>query len=192
MRLRALILALALPLTASAAPRELHFFGGAGQNPSNLHGHSFFRTVTFELTFSPPRLMQRLRLRDTEVGAAVSYHDIRQPRSWFGHTFGDPDDSVRGESLYLFARHVWRPRGDVRPFVDLGTGPMWSNRRVPAATSRLNFNSQLGVGATLFANSRWPLMAGYRFAHISNGGLTGRNPGLDVHMVFVGTTLKKW
>ena len=76
-------------------------------------------------------------------------------------------------------------------YPDLGTGPMWANRRVPAATSRFNFNSQLGVGVTLFATSRWPLLAGYRFEHISNNGFTERNPKLDVHTVFFGTTLHR-
>jgi Lipid A 3-O-deacylase (PagL) len=194
MKLRALLVSLvaALPV-AAATPTAFNLFATDGQNPDNVHGHSSFHSITFELTYpEPPRLPRRLRLRDTEVGAAVSYHDIHQPRSWFGHRYGDPDDAVRGESLFLFARHHWRMAGDVRPFVDLGTGPMWSNRRVPAATSRLNANSQLGLGVTVFASRRWPVIAGYRFEHISNGGFTGRNPGLDIHSFFVGTTIRKW
>jgi hypothetical protein len=194
MNIRALVLAMLVALPAAAAtPRAFNLYLGAGQNPSNFHGHSNFRTITFEKTFAAPRLVERwTHLHDLEGGAAISYHDIRQPRSWFGHRYGDPDDSVRGESLLLFVRKQWRSGSDVRPFIDLGTGPMWSNRRVPAATSRGNFNSQLGLGATLFASSRWPLLAGYRFQHISNGGFTGRNPGLDVHSFFVGTTLHSW
>lgn len=182
----------ALPL-AAATPNALNLFANEGQNPDNVHGHSSFHTITFELTFPKPQRLERWRfLRDTETGAAVSYHDIRQPRSWFGHRYGDPDDSVRGESLYVFARRHWWPAGNVSPFVDLGTGPMWSNRRVPAATSRLNFNSQMGLGVALFPASRWPIIAGYRFQHISNGGFTGRNPGLDVHSFFAGTTIRRW
>lgn len=193
MNLRASLLALLVALPAAAAtPRAFSLYVSAGRNPSNVHGSSDFRTVTFEMTFDEPLLQRWAHLHDTEAGAAISYHQIHQPRSWFGHTYGDPDDAVRGESLFVFARHQWRPTSDTRPFVDLGTGPMWANRRVPAATSRFNFDSQLGVGVTLFATSRWPLMAGYRFSHISNGGATGRNPGLDVHVVFVGTTLRQW
>jgi hypothetical protein len=195
MKLRLSLLVL-LALPAAAAPRAFNLYLGGGANPSNFHGHSTFRTITFELTFDQPRV-ERLARRwlhvgDLEVGTAVSYHDIRQPRSWFGHTYGDPDDSVRGESLFLFARKQWRATSDVRPFVDLGSGPMWANRRVPAATSRFNFDSQLGLGATFFATSRWPVLAVYRFQHISNGGFTGRNPGLDIHSFFVGTTLRRW
>jgi len=194
MKIRAVLFSLvaALPL-AAATPTAFNVFATDGQNPDNVHGHSSFHTITFELTYPEPRRLQRWsRLHDTEVGAAISYHDIHQPRSWFGHRYGDPDDAVRAESLFLFARHYWRAAGDFRPFVDLGTGPMWSNRRVPAATSRLNANSQMGAGVTLFASSRWPIIAGYRFQHISNGGFTGRNPGLDIHSFFAGTTIRRW
>jgi hypothetical protein len=68
---------------------------------------------------------------------------------------------------------------------------MWSNRRVPAATSRFNMNSQAGFGAILFARSRAPIHVGYRFSHISNGGLTGRNPGLEVHQAIIGVRVKR-
>src|SRR3954454_50231 len=169
MNLRASFLALLMALPAAAAtPRDFNLYASAGRNPRNVHGSSEFRTVTFEMTFDEPLLRRWARLYDTEAGAALSYHQIHQPRSWFGHTYGDPDDAVRGESLILFARHQWRTKSDMRPFVDLGTGPMWANRRVPAATARLNFDSQLGVGVMFFATSRWPLLAGYRFSHISN------------------------
>jgi hypothetical protein len=68
---------------------------------------------------------------------------------------------------------------------------MWSNRRVPAATSRLNMNSQAGFGAILFARSHVPLHVGYRFSHISNGGLMGRNPGIQVHQAVIGVRVKQ-
>ena len=91
---------------------------------------------------------------------------------------------MRAVTSFFFARRHWQ-----RGYVELGTGPMWSNRRVPAATSRLNMNSQLGFGTTLFTQSRVPLRVAYRFSHISNGGLTHRNPGLNVHTIMAGTRL---
>ena len=74
---------------------------------------------------------------------------MRQPRSWFGYTYGDPDDSVRAEWVHFFIRQYWGSSSTLRLDADLGTGPMWSNRRIPAATSKLNFNSQLGLGVAL-------------------------------------------
>jgi lipid A 3-O-deacylase PagL len=156
-------------------PKTVTVSTSAGQSQSSWHGQASFRSIQFEVS-------GRARIfRTFDTGAAITYSDIRQPRSWFGHRYGDPDDKVRGEALYVFLR---RDRG--RAFADLGTGPMWSNRRVPAACSRLNFESKLGFGVTLAERLR----LGYRFSHISNGGLTHRNPGWNVHTIFVGVKMK--
>jgi lipid A 3-O-deacylase PagL len=165
-------------------PQTFNLYFSAGENPSNRHGHSVFRSVQFEVAGTPNRGPRWLR--NEKVGAEITYSAVVQARSWFGYTYGDPNDNVRAEWLYLFVRHerAWR-------FFDIGTGPMWSNRRIPAATSRLNFNSQVSVGLIAFANSRAPLRIGYRFSHISNGGLTGRNPGLNVNSVFVGVQARR-
>lgn len=100
-----------------------------------------FRPLRFEIAGRSEALPRWLRRE--EVGAALTYNALWQARSWFGYKFGEPDDGVRAESLCVFVRHssTAHPLG-LRPFADLGTGPMWSNRRVPAATSRFNFNSR--------------------------------------------------
>jgi hypothetical protein len=177
--------AVLFPLCAFAAdltPRELNLLLSSGRSPMNFHGHSVFRrTITFEV-FGKSALAQRWLKSD--AGASISYSDVRQARSWFGYRYGDPDDNVRAVSSFFFVRHLFR-----RAYVEVGTGPMWSNRRIPAATSRFNMNSQFGVGTTLFTRSRFPLRFGYRFSHISNGGLTGRNPGVEVHSLLIGTRI---
>ncbi len=186
--LACLLISFLLSASASASdarPRELNVDLSGGGSIANGHGRSDFRSIHFELAM-PCNPIARW-VRGIESGAALTYSDIRQPRSWFGHRFGDPDDSVRGESAYFFLRHRWLQSSTaIRPYADLGTGPMWSNRRVPAATSRLNANSQFNLGVILRPQSRFPLRAGYRFSHISNGGITGRNPGLNVHSLFLG------
>jgi len=182
MRRPGLILLLLLsPLAASAfdlSPRELNVDLSSGKSPMNFHGRSVFRTIHFEVAGESALARRWLR---ADAGASVSYSDIRQARSWFGYRYGDPDDSVRAVSTFFFVRRYWNGL-----YAELGTGPMWSNRRVPAATSRLNMDSQLGLGAALFRQSRMPLRFGYRFSHISNGGATGRNPGLNVHSIVLG------
>jgi hypothetical protein len=171
-----------LAASASAfdlSPHELNVYLSRGASPQNFHGHSLFWTIHFEVT-GDSKFVGRW-IPNAEVGTSIAYSDIKQARSWFGYRYGDPDDRVRAVSSYFFVRKPWRAA-----YIELGTGPMWSNRRVPAATSRLNFDSQLGLGAHLFPNSRVPLRIGYRFSHISNGGFTGRNPGLNVHSIMVG------
>lgn len=199
MKRNLLLFTLFFSFSLSAAPRDFNMFFSAGKSPMNFHGHSVFKTLTFEVVDDASRAqnvwgVRRLPKRwfhNTDIGASLSYHDIRQARSWFGYRYGDPNDSVRGESLYLFLRHRFRVDSpSLQPFIDIGTGPMWANRRVPAATSRFNFSSQLGLGVTLWPSSRMPVMAGYRFAHISNGLIASRNPGLEVSSFFIGTRIR--
>lgn len=116
------------------------------------------------------------------VGAALTYHAMYQAHSYHGYRFGDRNDNVRAESLYLFTR-----RDYTRILCDLGSGPTWSNRPIPAATSRINFQSQLTFGA-IFGRGR----VAYRFGHISNAGLAHHNPGINVNTILAGYQLKKW
>lgn len=184
----ALLLLLSSPVFAG----DFNVYLGDARSDTNRHGQSRFRLISFEL-LGRPELMRYVEryLPNARAGVDINYSDVRQPRSWFGYTYGDPDDSVRAEWAHFFIRNYWRPSSNtLRPYADIGTGPMWSNRRIPAATSKLNFSSQLGLGVVLFPNARMPLYAGYRFFHISNGGLTGRNPGLNVNGFFIGTRVK--
>jgi len=174
-----LLLCPAVAIAFDLSPREFNIYLSGGESPMNFHGHSVFRSIHFEVAGESKLAKRWLR---ADAGASVAYSDIRQARSWFGYRYGDPDDWVRGVSSVFFVRRHWD-----RTYVELGTGPMWSNRRVPAATSRFNMDSQLSLGLEVFGASRVPVRVGYRFSHISNGGLTGRNPGLNVHSLFVGT-----
>ena len=176
------LLLLIVPCAAAAldfSPRELNVYFSSGRSPMNFHGHSVFRTIHFEVAGHSAPARRWLR---ADAGASISYSDIRQARSWFGYRYGDPNDSVRGVTSFFFVRRHWRGA-----YAEFGSGPMWSNRRVPAATSRFNMDTQIGIGATLFASSRLPLHFGYRFSHISNGGIgSTRNPGLEVQSLLIG------
>lgn len=164
-------------------PRAFNIGLSGGQSAMNRHGHSVWRSIHFEIAGDSAFVSRWIR--QANVGASISYSDIHQARSWFGYRYGDPDDWVRAVSTYAFVRKWWGSGRSVRPFMELGTGPMWSNRRVPAATSRFNMDSQFGAGAALFAQSRVPLRIAYRFSHISNGGVGPRNPGLGVHSLMI-------
>ncbi|HET7435339.1 MAG TPA: acyloxyacyl hydrolase, partial [Thermoanaerobaculia bacterium] len=100
------------------------------------------------------------------------------------------DESVRAISAAVLLRRNFFTDARVPLYGEVSSGPMWSERRVPAATSRFNFNTQLGGGAILFAHSRAALLFGYRFMHISNGGYAPRNPGLNVHSLLIGARFR--
>lgn len=188
----------AVPLFAatSPVPRDFNVFLSGGKSMPNWHGQSTFRSITFELTGAPPHFFERLHLSEhlpnTAAGVAVTYSDVHQPRSWFGHKYENTDDWVRAETATMFLRHQWRSQSEgARPYLDIGTGPMWSNRRVPAATSRINFDSRFTVGLSIPMRSDRPLMLAYRFSHISNGVFAKHNPGLNVHTLLIGTRVSR-
>ena len=164
-------------------PRQIDLFLSSGTSVNDLHGQATLHSIHFELTGRA----DWMKLRDTDVGVALIYSAVRQPHFLFPPPGGGPKDDLRAESAYFFARKRWTRWTALEPYVDVGSGPMWSNRRIPASTSRVNFQSQLTGGVIWLPRSRFPLFTGYRFSHISNGGFAPRNPGINVYSVIVGT-----
>jgi hypothetical protein len=194
LRTLALVFLVSGSAVAAEAPpeRATNVYFGYGRSLANWHGQALFRTITLERTGPPPAFLGIVTRRVPKVraGMSLTYSDVSQPRSWFGHRDGDPDDRVRAEWAYFFLRRAWRDGATVRPYIDLGSGPMWSNRRIPAATSRFNFHSQLNLGLAVGAPARRPLYFIYRFSHISNFEFVGRNPGWNVHSLLIGTRIR--
>jgi hypothetical protein len=181
------LLFIALTARADFTPRQINVFLSNGTSVESLHGQATLRAIHFELAGR----VDWMKVRDTELGVALTYCEVRQPHFLFPLS-GDPKDDVRAESAYFFARKRWTRWAAVEPYVDLGSGPMWSNRRIPAQTSRVNFQSQITGGAIWLPQSRFPIFTAYRFSHISNGGFAPRNPGINVYSVIVGTRVVRF
>jgi len=184
----AALLFIALTARADFHPRALNLFLSSGQSAETIHGDATLQSVQLELAGG----VDWMKLRDTDVGVALAYAEIEQPRLLFPPPGGGPTDDVRAESAYFFARKRWTRWTLIEPYLDLGSGPMWSNRRVPADTSRVNFQSQITGGAIWLPRSRFPLFTAYRFSHISNGGFAPRNPGINVYSVIVGARVVRF
>ena len=175
------LLAIALfSLTLSAQPFDrVSVHAAGGKSLKTWHGQATIESLNVELA-------RELRPR-TELALVFAPMHITQPRSWFGDQFGDGDEDVRALSAALLLRRTFF---NELAYVEGGTGPMWAERRVPAATSRFNFHTQLGAGVVLRPQSRVSIIAGYRFGHISNGGYAPRNPGLNVSSLVLGTRIR--
>jgi lipid A 3-O-deacylase len=76
----------------------------------------------------------------------------------------------------------------VRPFVEAGGGPMWTDLggRVPEQPGQFNFLVWAGAGASYHMTPAWALTAGYRVMHISNGETRSPNSGLNAGLPFIG------
>lgn len=177
------LIALALALFAVPASAQLFdrvsVTATGGKSVTNWHGQVAMQTINVE--FARP-VWKRY-----ELAMIVSPMQINQPRSWFGNEFGDGDENVRAIAGYGLLRRTWRENSDrASYYAEIATGPMWAEKRVPAATSRFNFHSQFGFGTVLYPKSRAGIIIGYRFGHISNGGYAPRNPGINISSLVIG------
>ena len=81
----------------------------------------------------------------------------------------------------------WNLATDARvvPYFELGGGTLFTNVQVPAGTSRVNFTSSAALGAhVLRGKLNWS--AEVRYMHISNAGLSSRNPGINTLQLRLG------
>jgi hypothetical protein len=161
---------------------DVRVVAAGGKSSTTWHGQADLQLLQLELghTLSPR----------TTVALVAGAVNLWQPRSWFGNQYHDGNESVRGVAGSVLVRHTWRPGARLRPYLEGATGPMVAQKRVPASTSRFNFMSQAGAGFVLNSDGRLPVFAGYRYLHISNGGYSPRNPGLNVSAAVIGVQLR--
>jgi hypothetical protein len=184
MRLVTLLTLILLPLCAAGQTiDDVNVSATGGKSITTWHGQVGVTALNIELAHAlSPR---------TQIGFVVAPMSVHQPRSWFGNQYGDGDENVRALSASLLVRRTF---GATQPhlhfYAEGATGPMYAEKKVPASTSRFNFMSQIGAGVILMPRSTMPVMLGYRFLHISNGGYAPRNPGLNVSSIVIGTTIR--
>jgi len=73
----------------------------------------------------------------------------------------------------------------VVPYFELGGGTLFTNTKVPEATSRINFTTGGAVGLHLL-RSRHNISTEVRYMHISNAGLATPNPGINTIQFRIG------
>ena len=172
---------LSFPIHAAAFD-ELRVQAIGGKSTTTWHGQADVQAVSFEMGHAlSPR---------TTFAVVLSPMTLWQPRSWFGDDFGDGNESVRALHGALLLRRTFRRQSGLQWYVDGSTGPMFADKRVPASTSRFNFATRAGAGLVLNARGRLPVILGYQFMHISNGGYAPRNPGLNISAAVVGVQLR--
>lgn len=174
-----LILAFFLTSSAFAAIDSVGVSVVAGRSDATWHGQATMQALNVELTSR--------RSPRTDFAFVLTPASFNQPRSWFGDTYGDGNEDVRAISGSLLLRRHLNPQSRGAAFhVEAAAGPIWSEKAIPASTSRFNVVSQVGLGVSLLPRSRFPVVLAYRFMHLSNGGYSPRNPGLNFSAVTVG------
>jgi opacity protein-like surface antigen len=184
MRSAIVIVLLALSPTLAAEISHVVISAAGGQSHETWHGQADVQALNVEIgkALSPK----------TELAFVFSPMSLWQPRSWFGDQFGDGNETVRALAASLLVRYRLNTDSSRLHFYgEAATGPMWAEKAIPASTSRFNFSTQLGAGVVLMPRARFPVMLGYRFAHLSNGGYSPRNPGFNISTIVVGVQVRR-
>lgn len=172
--MRRTLFVLSLLFAAPLPAQQFSVYATGGKSMTSYHGQDDVQSLNLEWSRRP--------WKHTEAGVAVASEFLWQPTMWFGAHAAK--EKVRGLAASLVVRHSWQAHPHL--YAEVSSGPMWSEKEVPAATSRFNFLSQGGVGVMIGSGQMTPLMLGIRFGHISNGGTAHPNPGLNFTALVVG------
>ena len=114
------------------------------------------------------------------LGVEAALLGIAEPTGAYGV-------GVTPKLIYIFTAF-----GRLRPFLEGGGGPLWTNfdGRIPEQGSDFNFLVWGGAGASYDLTKLWALNVGVRFSHISNGGIESPNRGLNYLLPFIGVSTK--
>jgi hypothetical protein len=181
-RTLAFLLAISVSLSAFAGfrgPARKSVGGSAGKSMTGVHGQGSFAMIQFELS--------RAFLAHTEVTSGIQPMLIEQPSHFFVAGSHENEHVIALQSTLGIRHHFGGESAGTRPFIEIASGPMWSSKRVPATSSRVNFYSYGSVGATFRVRNGYAPYAGVRFGHISNAGIVAdRNPGYNIGSIVFG------
>ena len=100
----------------------------------------------------------------------------------------DQTPHASGGGVTFLYRYTLQGRR-IRPLAWAGLGFLWTEVKVPPGESDFNFTPQAGVGFQYFVKEDRALDLELRFHHISNNGMTARNPGINSLMLMAGYSL---
>ncbi len=179
-----LLLAVAVPAFAGFhGPIQTSIALSGGRSMNGVHGQLTAESLQFDFS--------RAFLPRTEFTWGIAPWLIDEP-DHFLVAFGNGGrERTKALHLSIGVRHHFRDASaNARPYVEMGSGPMWSDKPVPIEASRFNFDSYGTVGATFHARKGYAPYAGIRFQHISNGGYKAdRNPGFNITAAVFGIRL---
>jgi lipid A 3-O-deacylase len=102
------------------------------------------------------------------------------------YLFFQPSGRVYGSGINpVGLKWNFQTRGRVAPYVDIESGVLFTSRGVPAGISHVNFVSGPGFGVNV-EHGKLHWSAELRLTHISDAGLTLRNPGTNIVQLRMG------
>jgi hypothetical protein len=156
---------------------EVEFWTTGGHGTNGITQHTGLWTAGFRYgwVITEPHGPGALRGRFEYAVDAVPVFVVFQPTNTAYGIALNPADLI-----WNFDTH-----GRIVPYLELGGGALFTNTKVPAGTSRINFTTAGAVGVHFLA-SKLTWSADVRFMHISNAGLESPNPGINTVQLRLG------
>jgi Lipid A 3-O-deacylase (PagL) len=156
---------------------ELHVWTGGGSTlPGGTRGIATWNAgVSFGRVLTSAHGPGFLRGRFEYAVDAIPVFVVFQPG---GTAYGAGFDPLGLKWNFL-------THGRFEPYADLSGGVLFTNRPVPSGVSRTNFLPSAAFGLH-FLRGKYNWSAEVRYMHISDAGLTSRNPGINTVQVRLG------
>jgi lipid A 3-O-deacylase len=106
--------------------------------------------------------------------------------AWWHTDEGNVHENIGEIGVTPIIRFI-KGSGSVRPFVEAGAGVRLLSSPTISSTfslgSAFQFADLAGVGVQFGGHQQY--QAGYRFQHVSNGGIKEPNPGINFHQLYL-------
>ena len=99
----------------------------------------------------------------------------------------NPDTNAEA-GLSLLLRYSDNITSRIAPFIEGGTGMIYTTQHTHEQGTQYNFILQAGAGLQCFLNKSFALIGGYRYRHMSNAGISDDNSGINHHFILVGVS----
>ena len=160
-----------------------------GKTPNVKFGSFAFRygrvlaahkTVAFEWTIDAVPLAIISNDRFTLVPTSLGGFVVQKERK-----------SVYGAGLSpIGLKFNFRRQHRVQPFAGASGGFLYFREDVPVSgANRFTFTFDFGGGIQIVNSSRRTFTIGYKFQHMSNGGRSSINPGVDAQLIYAGFSI---
>ncbi len=182
------------PSTLKKGTNELGFWAGGSFDSPTLMGTAedrkyFTIGLRYGRVFATSKRVAYEYTVDFVPVAVVFQPDFAQAFSRSGAS------SVYGLGLSPIGFKVnFNRNSRFKPFLSTSGGFLYFKDPVPddiPGATRFNFTFDFGGGVQISTGERRAIILGYKFHHISNGGRSQINPGLDANVIYVGYSFFK-
>ncbi len=156
--------------------KEFGFVSGWGQD-SSIEGADDYEILPLALRFGFDASGEFLKVE--------SPHRLEFLVEPFINPVLGPDSNVE-VGCGLLLKYAHSINSYFSPYIEAGTGAVYSTQDVVGQSTRWNFLTQCGFGLHYFFREATSLNIGYRFRHSSNAGIEEPNSGIDVHSFIMG------